>query len=73
MTEISPNFDRRPIQRLREVYGRHAFEPNSPERCILITINSTFFVMLWNVMDLRGFNCVGGGGGERQNGQVVPI
>jgi hypothetical protein len=39
-TNDSPNFDRRPIQRLREVFGRHAFEPNSRERCVLITINS---------------------------------
>jgi len=42
-------------------------------RCILITINSTIFDMLWNVMDRRGFNCVGGGGAERQNGQVETI
>ena len=62
---------RYPIPRLREMFGRHAFEPNSRERCILITINSTIFVTLWNVMDRRGFNCRGGG--ERQNGQAEPI
>jgi len=28
------------IQRLREKFGRRAFEPNSQERCVLITINS---------------------------------
>ncbi len=58
---------------LRGVFGRHAFEPNSRERCILITINSTIFVTPWNVMDRRGFSCLGGGGGERQKGQVEPI
>ena len=35
------------------------FEPNSRERCILITINSTIFVTLRNVMDRRGVNCAG--------------
>jgi len=54
-------------------FGRNAFEPNSRKRCILITINSTIFVTLWNVMDRRGFNGKGGGGRERQNGQVEPI
>jgi hypothetical protein len=36
----------RPIQRLREVFGRHAFEPNPWERCVLIRINSTISGML---------------------------
>ena len=55
-------------RKARQRDGRHAFEPNSRERYILITINSTIFVTLWNVMDHRGFNCIGDGGGERQNG-----
>ena len=60
-------------RKARQRDGRHAFEPNSREKCILITINSTIFDTLWNVMDRRGFNCVGGGGAERQNGQVETI
>jgi hypothetical protein len=30
-----------PDPALREVFGHHAFEPKSRERCVLIRINST--------------------------------
>ena len=52
---IIPNFDRRLIQRLRELFGRHAFEPNSQERCVLSTINSKMSGTLRNLMDRREF------------------
>jgi len=44
------------IQRLREKFGRRAFEPNSQERCVLITINPTISGTLWNVTDRKEFN-----------------
>jgi hypothetical protein len=31
--------------------GRHAFEPDSRERCVLVTINSTISGTLWSVRD----------------------
>jgi hypothetical protein len=46
---------------LREIFGRHAFEPNSQEICVLITINPTISGTLWNVTDRKGFNYAGGG------------
>jgi hypothetical protein len=69
---ISLHGSRRPIQRLREIFSRHAFEPNSQEICVLITINPTISGTLWNVTDRTGFNYADGGG-ERPNGQAKPI
>jgi hypothetical protein len=70
--ESSANFARRPLQRLREVFGCHAFEANSLGTH-LDRNQLTIFVKLWDVMDRRKFNCTGSGVAECQNGPVEPI
>jgi hypothetical protein len=51
IAELRPPPDPAP----REVFSRHAFEPNSRESCALIKIIRQFPVTLWNVTGRRGF------------------